>query len=51
MALGSLFEQFLQPIAVGAGTVFALILFIRLGLPRRSAIVAKDRTFPGERHS
>jgi len=51
MALGLLFEQFFQRIAVGAGTVFALLLLIRLGLPRRSAIVAKNRPFPGERRS
>lgn len=37
MGLSVVFAEFLQRIAVGAGTVLVLFLFIRLGLPRRSA--------------
>jgi hypothetical protein len=44
MGLDVLFVDFLQRIAVGAGTVLALLLFIRLGLPRRSVIVVNRRT-------
>jgi hypothetical protein len=43
MGLGLLFIEFLQPIAVGVVTVFALLLFIRLGIPRRSVIGASRR--------
>jgi hypothetical protein len=44
MGLDILFVGFLQRIAVGAGAVFALILFIRLGMPRRSAIINRGTT-------
>jgi hypothetical protein len=44
MGLSLLFLAFLQRIAVGAVTVFALILITWLGLPRRSAIVLNRRT-------
>lgn len=43
MGLDLLFLGFLQRIAVGAGTVFALFLIIRLGIPRRSAKVTSRR--------
>jgi hypothetical protein len=44
MGLDVLFVGFLQRIAVGAVTVFALLLFIRLGMPRRSAIINRRTT-------
>ena len=45
MGVGKVFIDFLERIAVGAGAVFALLLVIRLGLPRRSRIaVARRRT-------
>ena len=44
MGLHLLFLGFLQRIAVGAGTVFVLLLVIALGLPRRAAIVVSRRT-------
>jgi hypothetical protein len=44
MELGVFILGFLQRIAVGAGTVFALFLIVRLGMPRRSAIVASRRS-------
>ena len=37
MEFGSVFLDFLQRIAVGAGMVFALFLAIWLGLPRRAS--------------
>jgi hypothetical protein len=43
MGLGFLFVGFLQRIAVGALTVLVLLLFIRLGMPRRSVISARGR--------
>jgi hypothetical protein len=43
MGLDLLLIGFLQRIAVGAGTVFALLLITRFGLPRRSAIVSGRR--------
>jgi hypothetical protein len=42
--VGLLFLGFLQRIAVGAGTVFALLLVVWLGMPRRSVIVVSRRT-------
>jgi hypothetical protein len=44
MGLDAVFGDFLQLIAVGAGTVLLLFLFIRLGLPRRSAVVSRRTT-------
>jgi hypothetical protein len=44
MGLSVLLVDFLQRIAVGAGTVLVLVLFIRLGLPRRSAVVNRRST-------
>lgn len=44
MDVGSLFINFLQRIAIGAGMVFALILMVWLSLPRRSVNVANRRT-------
>ena len=43
MELGPLLLGFLQRIAVGAGTVFVLLLVISVGLPRRSAIAVNRR--------
>jgi len=42
-AMGLLFLDFLQRIAVGAGTVFVLLLITRFGLPRRSTTVSSRR--------
>ena len=44
MGLGVLFLEFLQRIAVGAGTVLALFLIVWLGMRRRSPIAADRRT-------
>lgn len=44
MDMGILFSGFLLRIAIGAGLVFALILVVWLGLPRRSATVAHRRS-------
>jgi hypothetical protein len=44
MGLSVVFVDFLQRIALGAGTVLLLFLFIRLGLPRRSAPVNRQTT-------
>jgi hypothetical protein len=44
MGLSVLFVDFLQRIAVGAGTVLLVFLLIRLGLPRRSAVVNRRTT-------
>jgi len=44
MGLDLLFLGFFQRIAVGAGTVFVLLLAIWLGLPRRSPTVVNRRT-------
>jgi len=44
MGVGLLFLGFLQRVAVGAGTVFALLLVVWLSTPRRSVIVATRRT-------
>jgi len=38
------FLGFLQHIAVGAGSVFALLLIVRLTMPRRSFLPAAQRT-------
>jgi hypothetical protein len=43
MALGPLFLGFLEPIAIGAGTVLALLRVVRLGMPKRSLIGANRR--------
>jgi len=42
MGLGHLVVGFLQRIAVGAGAVFALLLFIRLRMPSRPAVVNRQ---------
>jgi hypothetical protein len=44
MDVVTVFLDFLQRIAVGAGAVFALLLAIWLGLPRRSRIDDTQRT-------
>jgi hypothetical protein len=44
MGVGSVFLDFLQRIAVGAGAVIALLLVIRLGMPGRSGIADTRRT-------
>jgi hypothetical protein len=44
MGLSPLLLGFLQRIAIGVGTVFAVLLVIWLGLPRRSMIAAKRRS-------
>jgi hypothetical protein len=44
MDLGISFVDFLQRIAVGAGTVFAVLLVIRVRISRRSVIAARRRT-------
>jgi hypothetical protein len=44
MGLGFSFLEFLQRVAVGAGVVFALLLIIRIRMPRRSALGARHRT-------
>jgi hypothetical protein len=44
MDLNFLFVGFLQWVAIGAGTVFALFLVVWLSMPRRSAIVVTRRT-------
>jgi len=44
MDLSFLFLSFLQRIAIGAGTVFALFLIIGFGMPRRSVIAVTRRT-------
>ena len=44
MGLSVVFVDFLQRIALGAGTVLLVFLFIRLGLPRRSAVVNRRPT-------
>jgi len=36
-----LFLDFLQRVAVGAGAVFALLLVVYLGIPRRAASVIR----------
>jgi hypothetical protein len=43
MGVGKVVIDFLERIAVGAGAVFALLVVIRLGLPRRSRIAARQR--------
>ncbi len=44
MSLVDFFLSFLQPVGVGAAIVIALILIIRLGIPRRSVSVIPRRT-------
>ena len=44
MDLSLLFAGFLQRVAVGAGVVFSLLLVIGLGMPRRSAVIARRRS-------
>jgi hypothetical protein len=39
-----LFLDFLQRIALGAGAVLVLLLVVRLGIPRRSAIVIRRKS-------
>jgi hypothetical protein len=39
MAFTELFLGFLQPVAFGSATVFALLLAIGLGTPRRSPVL------------
>jgi len=43
MGVGLVFLRFLQRVAIGAGTVFALLLVIGLSLPRRSVVVSRRR--------
>jgi hypothetical protein len=44
MGVGKVFIDFLERIAVGACAVFALLLVIRFGLPRRSGSAVTRRT-------
>jgi len=44
MGLDLLIFDFLERIAVGAATVFALLLAVGLRMPRRTAIVISRRT-------
>jgi len=44
MGVSLLLLGFLQRVAVGAGTVFAMLLVVWLGIPRRSVIVVSHRT-------
>ena len=44
MGLSVTLVDFLQRIAMGAGMVLVVFLFIRLGLPRRSAVVNRRTT-------
>ncbi|MGA9640909.1 MAG: hypothetical protein WBQ72_05905 [Terriglobales bacterium] len=39
-----LFLDFLQRIAWGAGVVLVLLVVVRLGMPRRSAIVIRRKS-------
>jgi hypothetical protein len=41
--MSQLFAEFLYPMAAGVVIVFALLISIRLGLPRRSEVVAERR--------
>jgi hypothetical protein len=44
MAFTQLFLGFLQPVAVGSATVFALFVVIGLKTPRRSPVLITRRT-------
>jgi hypothetical protein len=41
MGVGSVFIDFLQHIAIGAGTVLALLLVIQVGMPKRSPVLTR----------
>jgi hypothetical protein len=41
MGVELVFVDFLQRIAVGAGAVFALLLVIQLGMPKRSPVAGR----------
>jgi hypothetical protein len=41
MGVGSVFVDFLQHVAVGAGVVLALLVVIDLGMPRRSPVLTR----------
>ena len=43
MSLAQLFVGFLQPVALGAGAVFALLLFTKLSMPRRKPVLITRR--------
>jgi hypothetical protein len=38
MGVGQVFMDFLQRAAIGAGAVLVLLLFVQLGMPRRSPV-------------
>jgi hypothetical protein len=38
MGVGSVFIDFLERIAIGAGAVMALLIVVQLGMPRRSPV-------------
>jgi len=44
MGVGSVFLDFLQRIAIGAGAVLALLVVIQLGMPKRSPVVSRRIT-------
>ena len=44
MGVGTVFFDFLQRIAIGAGAVFALLLVIQLGIPRQSTVASRRTT-------
>ncbi|HEY6371959.1 MAG TPA: hypothetical protein VIX37_15385 [Candidatus Sulfotelmatobacter sp.] len=45
MAITQVFLGFLQPVAFGAGAVFALLLVIGIKTPRRSPALVTRRTY------
>jgi len=42
--MGTVFVDFLQRIAIGAGAVLAVLVVIQLGMPKRSPIVSRRIT-------
>jgi hypothetical protein len=43
MSFSAFFVNFLQPVAVGTGTVLAVFLLVWIRTPRRSAIAVSSR--------
>jgi hypothetical protein len=41
MGVGSVFVEFLQRIAIGAGAVLALLLVVQLKMPKRSPVITR----------
>ena len=44
MGVGSVFLDFLQWIAIGAGAVLAVLVVVQLGMPKRSPVVSRRIT-------